>query len=244
MATIAPTQSAIQTALRAFLSAVLPSDVEIIAGVVNRVPEPASPRYVVMTPMRMVRLRTNQDSAADCRFTGSIAGTTLTAAFGAGDFGTITLNSVLFGTGVTDGTVILEQLTGSAGGARTYTVSKSQTVATELMASGQKLLEQGAEVTVQLDFHSADNTASDLAQIFSTTFRDAFAVDFMKASGVIPLYADDPRYIQFINAEQQYEWRWMIEARMQVNQVTAVPQQYMDGVTVELVDVDAAFPPS
>lgn len=244
MSAFAPTQSSVQTALRAFLSAVLPSDVVVIAGVVNRVPEPPAERFVTMIPLRFTRLRTNVDSSADCRFTGSIAGNVLTAAFGAGDFGTIGLGAVVFGTGVTGRPVIQQQLSGPTGGAGTYRISMTQTVGAELMAAGQSLLEQGAEVTVQLDFHAADNTAGDLAQIVSTTFRDAYASEQMAGSGVSPLYADDPHYMPFVNAEQQYEWRWTVEAKLQVNQIVSVPAQYADVITVGIVSVDATYPPS
>lgn len=58
--------------------------------------------------------------------TGSISGTTLTVS--AASAGNLAVGSVISGTGVTDGTTILEILTGS-GGAGTYRVSASQTVA-------------------------------------------------------------------------------------------------------------------
>jgi hypothetical protein len=248
MAAVSPTQSGLQTALRAFLGAVLPAGVESYAGVVNRVPEPPAARSVTMIPLRFDRLRTNVDADADCRFTGSIAATVLTASFGADDFGTIALGATVFGTGVTAGTKIVAQLTGPTGGAGTYTVSVSQTVATETLSAGQKTLEQGAKATVQLDFHAADNTASDLAQTVATALRDPFGVEFFAGlvgagAGVVPLYADDPRYMPFTNENQQYEWRWVLDACFQVNQVVVVPKQYADAVDVPLDDVSASFPP-
>lgn len=60
-------------------------------------------------------------------FTGSIATTTLTVSAIAS--GTLYPSMVISGTGVTAGTYIVEQLTGTAGGAGTYKVSASQTVA-------------------------------------------------------------------------------------------------------------------
>lgn len=236
MVAIAPTQSGLQIAIGAFLAAVLPSDVDWFAGVVNRVPEPPARRYVTLNPIRFDRLRTNVDSAADCRFTGAIAGTVLTATFGTGDFGTINVGAVVFGTGVEDATIVQAQTSGPPGGAGTYTVSKSQTVGPVLMAAGQKSIEEGAKVTVQIDVHTEDNTASDLAQTISATLRDPYGVSLFGGTGVSPLYADDPRYMPFVNENQQSEWRWVLEACFQVNQIVVVPKQYADAVDVDLVD--------
>lgn len=64
-------------------------------------------------------------------FTGSIATTTLTVS--AVSAGTIYPSMQISGTGVTAGTRIVAQLTGTTGGAGTYTVSASQTVSSTAM---------------------------------------------------------------------------------------------------------------
>lgn len=243
MTTIAPGQSDIQNAIRAFLAGLLPSDVLVVAGVVNRVSEPSAARFVTMIPIRINRLRTNIASDADCRFTGSVAGNILTAAFNTGDFGTITPGATLFGIGVAANTIIQKQDTGPTGGAGTYEVSVPQTVSSRTLAAGLRSLEEGAEITVQLDFHSADNTASDLAQMVSAALRDSYGVEKMAGTGVTPLYADDPRYMPFINENSQMEWRWVLEAHFQANQVVRVPQQYADNVVVPLDSIQATNPP-
>ncbi len=117
------------------------------------------------------------------------------------------------------------------------------------LSSGAKTLEQHAKVTVQMDFHSANDTdAGDMAQTVSTTLRDDFGVQqFANQSpnyGVVPLYADDPKMLPFLNAEQAYEWRFVVEAVLQVNQVVSVSQQFADVVTVDVISVDATYPPS
>lgn len=244
MASIGPTQANVQTALKTFLETVLPHDVEIIAGVVNRVAEPRRSRFVTMVPLRMKRLRTNIDSDEDVKFIGSITGKLLTVS--AIDFGTIAVGSTIFGTGVTPAR-IRGQNGGDPGGAGEYRLSgDDQTVASVLMSAGQRQLEQGTEVTVQLDFHSADNTAADLAQIASTTLRDPYGVEVFAATGlgVVPLHSDDPRYMPFINENAQYEWRWVLECCLQCNQTVQISQQYMDALSVDLVSVDVAFPPA
>jgi hypothetical protein len=67
----------------------------------------------------------------------------------------------------------------------------------------------------------------------------------MRQSGfdVAPLHADDPKQIPFINAEQQYEYRWVIEAHMQANQIVlGIPQQFFDVVDLNVESVTVEFP--
>ena len=110
---------------------------------------------------------------------------------------------------------------------------------------GSNTYMQPSKVTVQLDVHGPNS--ADNAQIISTMFRDQYAFDAFAASGianVAPLLADDPRQIPFMNAEDQYEDRWIVEAQIQANQtVSSVPQQSFDVIDVTLIDVDASYPP-
>ncbi|NIF77439.1 right-handed parallel beta-helix repeat-containing protein [Paraburkholderia sp. Cy-641] len=74
-----------------------------------------------------------QASQTACQFTGSISGTTLTVTDVI--IGNLVVGHTLFGTGVTAATTITALVTGT-GGIGTYTVSTSQTVASESMGSG------------------------------------------------------------------------------------------------------------
>jgi hypothetical protein len=231
---ILPTQDGLQIALRKFLLEVLGSQVDdVIVAVVNRVPEPRVANFVVMQPLRIARLRTNVDRDQDVRFTGSIAGSAMTVT--AVDFGTLLPGATVFGVDVATST----QIVSGPGGAGSYQVSVAQTLSSRTLSAGGATLEQGAEFTVQLDFHSADNRASSLAQIVSTVLRDPVGVRmFAEQSpnyGVVPLYADDPRYLPFNNEAQQYEWRWSLDAHFQINQQVRSPQQYADAVDVEVI---------
>lgn len=245
-AAIAPTQSNVLVQLRAFLIDVLPDGVAVLAGQINRVPEDAGDDFVIMTPIRMTRLRTNVDGFADVSFQASITGTTMTVTevF----LGSIAAGAALFGPGVSAGSKVGAQQSGTPGGIGVYDVTPSQTVGAAKLASGAKTMEQGAEVAVQLDFHSKNFDAGDLAMTVSTAFRDAYAVDQFAAQdpnyGVVPLLADDPRQMPFFNEAQQVEWRWTLDALLQSNLVVSVPQQFADSLAVELVDVDAAYPPT
>ncbi len=109
--------------------------------------------------------------------------------------------------------------------------------------SQNKNLMQPTKITVQCDVHgpcSADN-----AQIISTMFRDAYATDFFTSVfgsvDLQPLYSDDPRQTPFMNAEQQYEERWIVQMVMQANPVVVIPQQSALTVNVEIISVDQTY---
>lgn len=241
-----PSQSDLTTAVRAFLLAELPAGTEVILAQGNRVPEPSSSTFVVMTPTRFARLDTNLDESLDLKMTGSIAGTTLTVtAVDAKSPGAVVVGSNVYGVGVAAGTKVTALGTGT-GGTGTYTISPPQTLSSQTLSAGRKAMTQAAQATVQLDFHSEDTTvASNMAQTISTILRDEYGVSAFAAqpSDVVPLFADDPKQLPFINDQQQYEWRWVIEAKFQVNQKTTVPQEYADAVNVGLIEVDGKYPP-
>ena len=203
-------------------------------------PEPADANFITMTPILRTRLGTNIDNYQDCAFTGSISGNTLTVT--AMSLGTIAVGATLFGANVAAGTTINAEGTGT-GGVGTYTVNLSQTVASEIMASGSKNMLQPTQVTVQLDVHgpaSGDNTA-----IITTAFRDEYAVDSFAASGfdVAPLYADDGHQMPFVNENQQVEERWVVDCVMQCNPIVGVPQQFFTAATIGLKPIDQFFKP-
>lgn len=250
---VSPTQSQVQQALRAFLLNVLPAigsdgkPIAVVAGQQNRVPEPNAADFVVMTPINFQRLATNQDASADVKFTGSISGSTLTVTSVV--FGSIVLGATIFGTGVKANSVVRSLGEGTTGGVGTYQLTVGgQNVPSQTLSAGQRTLTQEAIVTIQLDFHGAGLEAGDMAQTVSTAFRDEYATTFFAAllpplNNVGPLYADDPVEAPFVNDQNQYEWRWTINAKLQVNQTVPVPQEYGDAASVTLKDVDALFPP-
>lgn len=237
--TLAPTESEIFSVLRAFLVESLPTGTEVILAQGNRVPEPSVDNFVVMTPIRRDRIETNVDAYLDCAFTGLIAGAVLTVTVVR--FGFLGLNNSIYG--ALSGTTIGEQLSGIPGGAGTYTVSPAQTVSSGPMWSGSATLLQPTEFTVQLDVHGSNS--GNNAQVIATLFRDEYATSFfaLENAAIIPLYADDPRQMPFINDQQQYEWRWVIEAKLQVNEtVTIHNQQFADSLAVQTLNIETLYP--
>lgn len=251
MFTVVPTQEHIFTVLRSALQAILPAGIEIVQAQDNRVIEPQQSDFVVMTPLRRDRLETNVDTPFDCLFTASIAGTTMTVT--SVTYGVITLGNQLFGTGVTANTKIISQLSGSAGdtagGLGTYKVSILQSDLSQPMASGVNSLLQPTNFMIQLDVHGPNS--GDNVQVISTIFRDEYGVNLFASAcaalglplaAVTPLYADDPTQQPFINAEDQFEFRWIVQAYLQANESLTVPQQFAGIVTPTFVEVVTAFP--
>ena len=224
------TEGAINTALGNFLTSILPAAVEVVVGEVNRVAEPQAADFVVMWPLRRPRLATNQYEALDVKFTASIAGTVMTVSAVAK--GVIEVGATVFGPGIIDGTTILPGGTGT-GGAGTYNVSQAQNVGSETLSAGQKQIEQPTEAVYQLDVHGP--ASSDNSQIIANLWRDGFAVTKMAGTGVVPLYAEDPRQVPFKNGADQIEVRWVIGLHMQISPSVLVPAQFADAATVTQV---------
>lgn len=249
MATISPTEADALRALDAFFLTVLPVGVGSYLGQVNRVPEPSEGDFVIYWPLRFTRLNTNIDSFGDVLYTGALSIDGLLGGLLAVsdiDFGVIRIGAPVYGIGVSLGTTIVAQISGTAGGIGVYGVSIAQTVSAEVMASGVISLEQHSRFTIQADVHGGNS--ADNAQIITTIFRDGAGVDIFAGlrpqADIVPLYTSDPRQMVFWNEQSQTENRWVIELELQVNQVVSLGQAYADAVTVGLVSVDAEFPPT
>lgn len=237
--TLSLTESQTFTALRLFLLSIMPAGMEVVKAQDNRVPEPVGPDFIAMTPLFRERLETNVDTYSDTAFTGSISGNTLTVTDVS--LGAIKVGAQLLGSNLATSTAVTAFGSGT-GGVGTYTVTPSQTVASQVMAAGTQMLLQPTKVTFQLDVHGP--ASADNAQIISTTWRDEFAIDQFATSGfdVTPLYASDPHQVPFMNGEQQFENRWVIDLVMQCNPILTVPQQFASALNVDLIEVDAAYP--
>lgn len=240
MVAITPTVDDVNIALVAFLASVLPDGAIVVQGQINRVPEPQEPNYVVFWPVRRPRLSTNLDAYVDVRFTGSISGLVLTVT--EVSFGTIVPGSTLLGVAVAPNTLIGAQDTGTPGGVGTYAIGPTQTLSSRVLAAGSSSYTQATEGFIQVDVHGPLGT--DWAVIISTMFRDEYAIDQFASSGfpLAPLYAEDPIQLPFVNAEQQYEDRWVVGLVLQINSTILLPQQFADSADVTLLNVEAEFP--
>lgn len=100
-------------------------------------------------------------------------------------------------------------------------------------------IEQGLELTVQIDCYGP--TSCDWANTLSTLLRDNYGCVAL-APSCQPLYADEARMIPLVGGEEQYEERWSLDARLQVNPVVTIPQQYAKVLDLTLVNVTEKFP--
>lgn len=164
-ATLSQTDAQVLTALRGFVLSILPAGTECVLGQINRVPEPMSANFVVLTPIMRKRLETTTNVYTD-------------AAHPVGN------------------------------------------------PSGTEAATAPIELTVQMDFHGP--TSGDSVQTFLTLWRDDYACEAFENAGIdaAPLYASEPRQAPFINGEGQYEYRWTIDACMQVNVTVTAPQSF------------------
>jgi hypothetical protein len=243
---ITPVQVDAQAAMQAFIQSLLPS-ADVIAAQANRAAEPQTGSFVVMTPVTLERLSTNFEQYGDVRAVGSISGQAFTVT--AVTIGSIALGNPLDGTGVTPGTYIAAQTSGPPGGAGTYTLNNSMTIpGPEAFSVGTWIMHAAYRMRMQLDFHSDDYTAYAWAQTVGIVLRSDNGVRFFAdlpspQNNVRPLYADEPAQRPFTNDQQQIEWRWVLDAHIQINQTVLVPQDYADKVHVGLIPVDIFYDP-
>lgn len=108
---------------------------------------------------------------------------------------------------------------------------------------GNETHARSTQWNVQLDCYGQD--AADMAALIATSFKTDYAATALAAAAIEiqPLYANDPRQMTIVNAENQYEPRWIVELALQYNPVVTLPQDFAIGLTVIPAEVDAVFPP-
>jgi hypothetical protein len=109
-------------------------------------------------------------------------------------------------------------------------------------ASSETILSP-VQYTVQVDCYGA--AAGDRANTLSSLFRDDYACQSFISSGfdVQPLFATDARQMPLVSGEDQYIERWTFECVMQANPVVTIAAQTADALVVNLINVDATYPP-
>lgn len=260
---VAPTQSLSEsqalTALVAFLTGALPAGTPVVRGQVNRVSEPGADNFCIFWPILQTRLSTNVVNFYDNVIAASITGNVLTVTAieqaesqdpypgpGLPPAGPLTPGMVL-----TDGTAgalasdtqLGAQLSGSVGGTGTYTVAPTQTLGATTLYAGLRADLAPTELTVQVDVHgplSANN-----ALTITTLLRSEYGTDAFAASGfaVTPLYCSDPRQAPFLNEAEQVEYRWSLDACLQIDSVIGTAQDFAEVLTPTTYEVDATYPP-
>ncbi len=96
------------------------------------------------------------------------------------------------------------------------------------------------QVLVQLDFHG--ETSTDNAQVIVGLLRDDYACQFFQPYGFQPDYCDDGQQMPFINGEDQWEDRWVINAVFDANMFVSTPAQFANKVHITPIAIDVAYP--
>ena len=263
--TISITETAIFTAVGTvlsgynLLSSTANSNFVVIRGQRNRVPPPILVDYLVMWPLNRLRLSTNIDTLTDNSVVGYIVSNVFTVTQIVN--GSIAPGQIIYGYGVAAGCYVVAQLSGTAGGTGTYSVSNTANVEYSLVYDpvgvvqnpggalygpgeqtfylGTNAILQPTEFVVQCDVHGP--YSGDNAQIITTLFRDDFTFQAFNAltNGIYPLYNDDAKQIPFINAEAQWEERYCIDLHLQVNPLVSVTQQFASALSMTLQEIQA-----
>ena len=106
-------------------------------------------------------------------------------------------------------------------------------------AEQQQMSQADMQVDVQIDCYGPNSLS--WATILAILLRDPYGCDQLSPN-CQPLYADEPRMMPLIDAEQQYEERWMLQASLQYNPVVTITQQSATVANVELIEIDEAYP--
>lgn len=163
------TQTAHFTGVRAFLLSFL-VDVEVVQAQNNRVPTPAKPNFITMTPRSQARQATNENTW----LTGDILATSVNHA-------------------------------------------------------------KSTSYTMQLDVHGP--AAADNADKAATLWRDVYACEALAAFGIQPLYADDPQQLPFMNGEEQYTNRFVVNLVYHGTPTVSTPQEFAATLDIEVTPI-------
>jgi hypothetical protein len=127
-----------------------------------------------------------------------------------------------------------------------YTVAPAQTVlAGSHIYAGRHLMQQPVDVVYQCDVHGPNSSMNALA--IQTTWRDEIGCELLAQAspyGLAPLYAEDPRMVPFVNAEAQWEDRWVVDLHTQANLLVSLGQEFADRLGLELYPVDLFLDPT
>lgn len=152
-------------------------------------------------------------------FTGSIATTTLTVS--AVSAGTIYPSMQISGTGITAGTRIVAQLTGTAGGTGTYTVSASQTVSSTTITGdlpSKIVVSQDGLYNIQFSaqFVNTTNDVQDVDIWFKkngtdvTASNSQFGIKARKSTGVASRLIAAINFYLDLSKDDYFELMWRV----------------------------------
>jgi hypothetical protein len=230
-------------AIREFLlGTVLSSNrpLDVIRGQQNLTSEPSYSDFIIVWPLFQRRLSTNIVTEYDNTVLGYINNDIMTVT-------DVTNGSVVFGQLVRDvfgsleNIVVSTQLSGTPQGVGTYQLSNARSVPNDTLYIGERDDWTPTQWTVQLDVHGPNS--GNNAKVIEGLFRSEVATKSFADSGydMAPLYCEEARYLPFINAEQQVEYRWTLDLYFHTNPIIKTSEQFADKLHTDLKPVDILF---
>lgn len=100
-------------------------------------------------------------------------------------------------------------------------------------------------VTTPMQWHVGVDCYGPVSQqwavILATVLRSMYACENL--DGLQPLYSADPMQLPLVAGESQYIERWRFDAVLQYNPAVTLPQQSAIALDLDLISVDATYPP-
>lgn len=103
------------------------------------------------------------------------------------------------------------------------------------VVNGLVLIGRHTKYTYQVDCYGP--LGPDWADTIAVAWRSPWACEqlaLVAGQPVTPLYADEPQQLNVVNAELQYEQRYMLRLVLQTNQVVALPQDFFNSATLTI----------
>lgn len=99
---------------------------------------------------------------------------------------------------------------------------------------------QSIQLEMQVSLYGP--ASGDWAPTFTTLFRDPYGCDAL-APACQPLHADEPMRAPLVTGEEQYLDKWIVRGQIQYTPVVTTVDQFANVVTIDVVSVDATYPP-
>ena len=109
------------------------------------------------------------------------------------------------------------------------------------MYAGSRFDLAQTEMSIQIDVHGPES--GNNVHVIETLFRSEYAVDVMNAFGVsvVPMFCSDSRQAPFVNDQEQVEYRWTLDAHVQINSTVRTPQQFLTEVEVAVIEAATQY---
>lgn len=106
-------------------------------------------------------------------------------------------------------------------------------------------LPQLQTITTPMQWHVSVDCYGPFSQqwavILATVLRSMYACENL--ADLQPLFASDPMQLPLVAGESQYIERWRFDAVLQYNPAVTLPQQSAIALDLDLISVDATYPP-